>query len=55
LQDWSPTDKKTCAVGQGVVDWKKTFAAAKKAGIKNYFVELPMEAMGPSYNYLHKL
>jgi sugar phosphate isomerase/epimerase len=55
LQDWSSTEKKTVPVGQGVVDWKKTFAAAKKGGIKNYFVELPMPMLGPSYTYLHKL
>ena len=29
LQDWSSTEKKTVAVGSGVVDWKDTFAAAK--------------------------
>lgn len=32
------------AVGQGTIDWKATFDAAKKAGhIKNYFVEQNME------------
>jgi sugar phosphate isomerase/epimerase len=31
------------AVGQGSIDWAKTFAAAKKGGIKNYFVEQNME------------
>lgn len=55
LQDWSPTDKKQVAVGQGIVDWKKVFAAAKKGGVKNYFVELNMDALKPSYDYLHNL
>jgi sugar phosphate isomerase/epimerase len=55
LQDWSPTDKKQVAVGQGTVDWKKLFAAAKKGGVKNYFVELNMDAMKASYPYLHDL
>jgi sugar phosphate isomerase/epimerase len=55
LQDWSPTDKKQVAVGQGVVDWKKLFAAAKTGGVKNYFVELNMDAMKASYPYLHGL
>ena len=55
LQDWSPTEKKTVAIGQGVVDWKKLFAAAKKGGVKNYFVELNADQLGPSYQYLHKL
>jgi sugar phosphate isomerase/epimerase len=55
LQDWSPAEKKTVAVGQGVVDWKKLFAAAKKGGVKNYFVELNMDAMKASYPYLYDL
>jgi sugar phosphate isomerase/epimerase len=55
LQDWSPTDKKQVAVGQGTVDWKTLFAAARKGGVKNYFVELNMDAMKASYPYLHDL
>lgn len=55
LQDWSPTEKKTVAVGQGVVDWKKVFAAAKNGGIQNYFVELNLDQMKASYPYLHGL
>jgi sugar phosphate isomerase/epimerase len=55
LQDWSPADKKEVAIGQGAVDWKKLFAAAKKGGIKNYFVEMSMDAMKASYPYLHDL
>ena len=31
------------AVGKGSIDWQKTFAAAKTAGVKNYFVEQNME------------
>jgi sugar phosphate isomerase/epimerase len=55
LQDWSTADKKQVAVGKGVVDWPRLFAAAKKGGIKNYFVELPMEMLEPSYQTLHHL
>lgn len=55
LQDWSPVEKKTVAVGKGVVDWEKLFAAAKKGGIKNYFVELNIDALQASYAYLHDL
>ncbi|HLJ49282.1 MAG TPA: TIM barrel protein [Bryobacteraceae bacterium] len=55
LQDWSSTEKKQVPVGQGMVDWKKTFAAAKTAGIKNYFVELNMDQLKPSIDYLHTL
>ena len=55
LQDWSPTAKKQVAVGEGAVDWKKLFTAAKAAGVKNYFVELNMDALKASYSYLHSL
>ena len=55
LQDWSAADKKQTAVGKGDVDWKKLFAAAKTAGVKNYFVELNMDMMKTSYPYLHDL
>jgi sugar phosphate isomerase/epimerase len=55
LQDWSSTEKKEVAVGQGVVDWKKVFTAAKKGGVKNYFVELKMDDLKTSYPYLHNL
>ena len=55
LQDWSPSDKKSVAIGKGVVEWKKLFAAAKKGGVKNYFVELNLDAMKESYPFLHSL
>jgi sugar phosphate isomerase/epimerase len=55
LQDWSSTEKKQVPVGQGVVDWKKLFGAAKKGGVKNYFVEMDMAALEASVPYLHKL
>jgi sugar phosphate isomerase/epimerase len=55
LQDWSPSEKKQVPVGSGSVDWKKLFGSAKKAGVKNYFVELNMDALKPSYDYLHTL
>ena len=31
------------SVGKGSIDWVKTFTAAKRAGVKNYFVEQSME------------
>jgi sugar phosphate isomerase/epimerase len=31
------------AVGQGIIDWQKTWAAAKQGGVRNYFVEQSME------------
>lgn len=55
LQDWSPAEKKTVAIGAGVVDWKKLFTAAKTGGVKNYFVEVNLEALKASAPYLHDL
>jgi sugar phosphate isomerase/epimerase len=55
LSDWSATEKKPVPVGQGAIDWKKLFTAAKKAGVKNYFVEMDMESMKASYAFLHEL
>jgi sugar phosphate isomerase/epimerase len=55
LADYNATDKKAVAVGQGIVDWKGLFAAAKSAGVSNYFVEMNLEYMPLSYKYLHTL
>jgi sugar phosphate isomerase/epimerase len=55
LADYSPSDKTAVAVGSGVVDWKKLFAAAKTGGVQNYFVEMELREMKLSYDYLHKL
>jgi sugar phosphate isomerase/epimerase len=56
LQDWSPQTRRTVAVGQGALDWKKIFSAAKTCGVKNYFVETPsMESIQASYPYLRDL
>jgi sugar phosphate isomerase/epimerase len=48
-------------VGHGEIDWKKVFAAAKKARVKRYYVEQdsterpPLEAIRISRDYLHGL
>jgi sugar phosphate isomerase/epimerase len=55
LQDWSASEKKLVAVGKGMVDWKKLFGAAKKGGVKNYFVEVNLDAMKESLPYLQGL
>jgi len=54
LQDWSPAEKKEVALGQGVVDWNRLFTAAKKAGVKNYFVELEGDDLKNSVPFLRK-
>jgi sugar phosphate isomerase/epimerase len=55
LADWSTAEKRQVPVGKGVVDWAKLFAAAKQGGVKNYFVEMNMDAMKASYPFLHEL
>lgn len=50
-------------LGRGVVDYKPIFAAAKKAGLRHYFVEQegpfsrmdPLQAARVDYDYLHSL
>jgi len=42
-------------VGQGTIDWVKTFKAAKTGGIKNYFVEQNMELTKESVAFLKTL
>ena len=55
LADWSAAEKKSVPVGQGVVDWKNLFAAARAGGVQNYFVEMELAALKPSCTFLHDL
>jgi len=55
LSDWSPSQNKMVPVGQGSINWKRLFTAAKKAGVKNYFVEMDLESMKASYAFLKNL
>jgi sugar phosphate isomerase/epimerase len=55
LSDWSADKKNTVPIGQGIVDWKKLFAAAKTGGVKNYFVEMDYDTLKPSADYLRTL
>jgi sugar phosphate isomerase/epimerase len=55
LADWSAQTKKGVAIGQGAVDWKALFAAAKTGGVKNYYVEMNMEFLKDSAEFLKKL
>jgi sugar phosphate isomerase/epimerase len=43
------------ALGQGSIDWVKTFTAAKIGGVKNYFVEQTWELTQQSVAYLKTL
>ena len=55
VQGWSSATKKIVPVGQGTLDWKKIFTAAKTGGLKNYFVEMNLDLMRASVPYLRNL
>jgi sugar phosphate isomerase/epimerase len=56
LSDWSAADKqKAMPIGQGMVDWTKLFAAAKTGGVKNYFVEMDLDTLKPSADFLRQM
>jgi len=55
LYDWSTTEKKIVPIGQGSIDWKKLFAAARTGGVKNYFVEMDWGLTLASVPYLRSL
>jgi len=55
LQDWSPAEKKMVPIGKGQIDWTRLFSAAKKAGVKNYYVEMGLDEMKESVPYLNGL
>lgn len=54
LSDWT-IDKKEVPVGQGVIDWKEFFAAAKTGGVKNFFVEMELKNFKDSALYIHNM
>ncbi len=54
-QGWNAKTKKIVPVGQGTLDWKKIFSAAKTGGVQNYFVEMDLPMMRASVPYLKKL
>lgn len=54
-QGWSAQTRKIVPIGQGTLDWKKIFAAAKIGGIQNYFVEMDLPLMQASVPYLREL
>ena len=55
LQDFAPATKSMVAIGKGSVDWKGLFAAARKAGVKNYYVEMDLDLMRQSVPFLRGL
>jgi len=55
LTDWSKQEDKTVPVGQGIIDWKDFFKAAKTGGVKNFFVEQSPDMFDGSAKFLSKL
>ena len=54
LSDWTP-DKKEVPIGQGVIDWPAFFIAAKTGGVKYFIVEMNLDNLRASADYLHKI
>ncbi|MDP4148239.1 MAG: TIM barrel protein [Bacteroidota bacterium] len=54
LSDWT-AEKKEVPIGQGIIDWKGFFAAAKTGGVKNIFVEMDFDKFKDSAAYLRSL
>ena len=54
LSDWT-TDKKEVPIGQGVIDWPEFFTAAKTGGVKYFFVEMNLDKLQASADYLDKI
>ena len=55
VQGWDAKSRKIVAAGQGTLNWKGIFTAAKTGGVKNYFVEMDLERMRASVPFLRKL
>ena len=52
LADYSTELEKQVPIGQGIVDWKDLFEAAKIGGVKNYYVEMAPETFEESARFL---
>ena len=54
LSDWT-ADKKQVPVGQGIIDWREFFTAAKTGGVKTFFVEMDLDKFKDSAKYIKGL
>jgi sugar phosphate isomerase/epimerase len=54
LSDWT-AEKKEVPIGQGIIDWKEFFAAAKTGGVKYFYVEMSFATLAPSITYIKQL
>jgi sugar phosphate isomerase/epimerase len=55
LADWSKEKDDQVPVGQGDVDWDDFFKAARKGGVKNFYVEMSPDAFEESARFLSGL
>lgn len=55
LADYSEAEKKTVALGKGIVDWKEFFDSVKTGGVKNIFVEMDLETFKDSADFITSL
>jgi len=55
LADWSKEKEDQVPIGQGEVNWKDFFKAAKVGGVKNIYVEMSPEKFSSSASYLASL
>ena len=55
LADWSKEKDSQVPIGQGIVDWKEFFEAAKIGGVKNFYVEMAPEMFKDSAEFLSRL
>ena len=55
LADWSKEKADQVPIGQGEVNWKDFFKAAKVGGVKNIYVEMSPEKFSSSASYLASL
>lgn len=54
LADWSAEKDAQVPVGQGDVDWKGFFKAARKCGVENFYVEMDPSFFPESAEFLKK-
>ncbi len=55
LADWSKEKDSQVPIGQGIVDWKDFFKAAKIGGVKNFYVEMAPDTFEESAKYLSSI
>lgn len=55
LADYSESEKKTVALGKGIVNWKEFFDNVNTGGVKNIFVEMDLDTFKDSADFIATL